>query len=81
MIDFPPVLDNHGNFYIVTKKDDFLYAVKPDGSLYWKVHINGHISTPGEYNVYLIISRPDNTSTIVRRSYITVIDILNSKYP
>ncbi len=46
MIDFPSVLDNHGNIYIVTKKDDFLYAVKPDGSLYWKAHINGHISTP-----------------------------------
>jgi PKD repeat protein len=45
-IDFPSVLDNHGNIYIVTKKDDFLYAVKPDGSLYWKAHINGHISTP-----------------------------------
>ena len=45
-IDFPSVLDNHGNVYIVTKKDDFLYAVKPDGSLYWKAHINGHISTP-----------------------------------
>lgn len=35
-------------------------------------------TAPGEYNVRLIISRPDNTSTIVRRSYITVIDILNS---
>jgi len=46
MIDFPSVLDNHGNLYIVTKKDDFLYAVKPNGSLYWKAHINGHISTP-----------------------------------
>ena len=46
-IDFPSVLDNHGNVYIVTKKDDFLYAIKPDGSLYWKSHIiNGHISTP-----------------------------------
>ncbi|HHT9145883.1 MAG: PKD domain-containing protein [Candidatus Brocadiaceae bacterium] len=46
-IDFPSVLDNHGNVYIVTKKDDFLYAIRPDGSLYWKSHIiNGHISTP-----------------------------------
>ena len=46
-IDFPSVLDNHGNVYIVTKKDDFLYAIKPDGGLYWKSHIiNGHISTP-----------------------------------
>ena len=32
---------------ILTKKDDFLYAIKPDGGLYWKSHIiNGHISTP-----------------------------------
>ena len=45
-IDFPPVLDNQGNICVVTKKDDFLDAIKPDGSLYWKSHIiNGHIST------------------------------------
>ena len=46
-IDFSSVLDNQGNIYIVTKKDEFLYAIRPDGSLYWKAHIiNGHISTP-----------------------------------
>ena len=46
IIDFPSVLDNQGNVYIVTKRDDFLYAIRPDGSLYWNAHINGHISTP-----------------------------------
>lgn len=33
---------------------------------------------PGDYNVRLIIRRPDNTSTIIRQSYITVIDVSNS---
>lgn len=44
MIAFPAVLDNQGNTYIVTKKDNFLYAIRKDGSLCWQVHIN-NIST------------------------------------
>ena len=32
---------------------------------------------PGDYNVRLIIRRPDNTSTIIRQSYITVINVSN----
>jgi|GEM_PF-2945153 len=44
MIAFPVVLDNQGNTYIVTKKDNFLYAIRKDGSLCWQVHIN-NIST------------------------------------
>lgn len=35
-------------------------------------------TAPGEYNVRLIIRRPDNTSTITRQSYITVINLSNS---
>jgi len=35
-------------------------------------------TAPGEYNVRLIIRRPDNTSTIIRQSYITVINLSNS---
>lgn len=35
-------------------------------------------TAPGEYNVRLIIRRPDNTSTIIRQSYITVINVSNS---
>ena len=34
-------------------------------------------TAPGEYNVRLIIRRPDNTSTIIRQSYITVINVSN----
>src|SRR3989339_1076707 len=34
---------------------------------------------PGNYNVRLIIRRPDNTSTIIRQSYITVRDVSNSR--
>lgn len=45
-IDLPPVIDNHGNIYIVTKKDDYLYTISPNGSMHWKVHINGGISSP-----------------------------------
>ncbi len=44
MVAFPAVLDNQGNIYIVTKKDNFLYAIRKDGSLCWQVHIN-NIST------------------------------------
>ncbi|MBI2470453.1 MAG: PQQ-binding-like beta-propeller repeat protein [Planctomycetes bacterium] len=32
-------------------------------------------TTPGNYDVRLIIRRPDSTSTIIRRSYITVTDV------
>ncbi len=45
-IDFPSVLDTQGNIYLVTGKDDYVYAVRPDGALYWKAHINGRISIP-----------------------------------
>ncbi len=44
-IDFPPVLDKEENIYIVTTKDNFLYAIRPNGNTYWKAQINGRVST------------------------------------
>ena len=35
-------------------------------------------ATPGNYDVRLIIKRPDSTSTIIRRSYITVTDTFSN---
>lgn len=61
-IDFPSVLDNQGNIYLVTKEDDYLYVVRADGNLYWKAHINGHISTPPSITVdgSIYITTKDN---------------------
>ena len=52
-------MDKQENIYIVTAKDNMLYAVRPEGSLNWKAHIDGDVamqpSITAEGSIYVAV--------------------------